>query len=47
MKYMLYLYISYTGVGLGGMDSLSLVSSTSNSASFRIRSFFPSAVNFL
>jgi hypothetical protein len=47
MKYMLYYYISYMGVGLGGADSLSLVSSASNSASFRIRSLFSSAVIFL
>jgi hypothetical protein len=34
------------GLGLGGMDSLSLASSASISASFRMRSFFSSAVIF-
>ena len=34
------------GVGIGGTDSLLLASSTSNSASFRMRSFFSSAVIF-
>ena len=35
---MLYKYISYTGVGLGGAHSWSLASYMSNSASFCMRS---------
>jgi hypothetical protein len=47
MKYMLYVYVSYTGVGLGGMDSSSLAPSASNLASFHMRSFFSLAIIFL
>ncbi len=37
---MLYKYISYTGVGLGGAHSWSLASYMSNSASFCMRSLW-------
>ncbi len=39
--------MSYMGFGLGGVHSLSLVSSASNSASFRMRSFFSLTIIFL